>query len=1061
MRLSDVSIRNPVFAWMLMAAFIIFGAISFSRLGVSQMPDVDFPVLTVSISLSGAAPEVMETTVVDPLEDALMAVEGIRSVSSSSKSGSATVTIEFELGRNIDVALQDVQARVAQAQRRLPKNVDPPSISKTNPEDQPIMWLALTYDKNDPIFLMKYARDYLKDRFSTVAGVGDISLGGFTEPQLRVWAKANLLKQNNLTVTDLIDAIQTGHIEQPGGFVEKSSRNFSVRTLGEAQSVEEFRNLVISKRAGQNIQDSSQAIRLGEVADVEEGLAEITRISRFNGVSSIGLGIRKQRGTNAVEVSRAVKAKIKEVSSQLPPGMSLAINFDSTKFIEDSVSELNKHLVLAVILTSMVCWMFLGSWTATLNVLLSIPTSIMGAFIGLYFFGFTLNVFTMLGLTLAIGVVVDDAIMVLENIFRYNEKGRGPIESAIIGAREISFAAMAASVAVLAIFLPVAFMKGVIGKFFLQFGMTISLAVILSLIESLTITPMRCASFVHTGARTTRLGRGFEKSLVALRKFYQWSLALSLNHPWRILLASLVFVAASFFSVKYLRNEFTPSQDQSLFIARLMLPAGSSLSYTNEKVLKVEEWLRGRSEVQQVYANVGGFGSGASDVNTAMLFITMKPKGERGLDPITHKELSQSEFMDVARKGMAKIESVRPVLMDLSQRGLTSGRGYPIEFTIMGSDWDQLAKQSERLKKEMDSSGLMSDIDSDYRLGMPEIQLKPDRVQAGLHGVSIATIGQTVNALIGGVVVGQYPKGGHRYDIQVRMEKSEDSLAQIKNLMVGNSRNNLIPLSKVVEQETKPSLQSIFRLNRQRAVTITANLKAGVSQPIAMEWIKTRASQVLEPGFMLTEGGSSKAFGESKQSLFLALVLGFIVAYMILASQFNSFIDPLTVLMALPFSFSGAFFALLLTNQSLNIYSMIGFLLLMGIVKKNSILLIEFTNTVRDRGGLTDRGDAAVDGLVIDARRALIEACPVRLRPILMTSFATVASAIPSATAFGAGAESMRPMAITLIGGVVVSTALTLYVVPCFYLLMDRLRKRDLVREETKKAFSLVGDEGL
>jgi multidrug efflux pump subunit AcrB len=599
----------------------------------------------------------------------------------------------------------------------------------------------------------------------------------------------------------------------------------------------------------------------------------------------------------------------------------------------------------------------------------------------------------------------------------------------------------------LAIFLPVIFMKGVIGKFFLQFGMTISLAVFLSLIESLTITPMRCATFVHTGPRTTRLGKGFEALIEVLRQFYERSLTSSLNHPWRVLVASIGFVAASFFSVKYLRNEFTPSQDQSLFIARLMLPVGSSLTYTNERVLRVEEWLRTRSEVKQVYANVGGFGSGGSDVNTAMLFITMKPKGERGLDPVTKRELSQAEFMDVTRKGLAKIETVRPVLMDLSQRGLSSGRGYPIEFTIMGSDWAQLANQSERLKKEMESSGLMSDIESDYRLGMPEIQLRPDRVQAGLHGLSVSSIGQTVNALIGGVVVGQYPQGGHRYDIQVRMEKSEDPLGQINNLMVGNSRNNLIPLSKVVEQKTQPSLQSISRLNRQRAITITANLKAGVSQPPTMEWIKTRASQVLEPGFMLAEGGSSKAFDESKQSLFLALILGIIVAYMILASQFNSFIDPLAVLTALPFSFSGAFFALLATNQSLNIYSMIGFLLLMGIVKKNSILLIEFTNTVRDRGG--------------DARRALIEACPVRLRPILMTSFATIAGAIPSATAVGAGSESMRPMAITIIGGVLVSTVLTLYVVPCFYLLMDRFRKRDQLREQTKKAFELVRDEGL
>lgn len=1048
MRLSDISIRNPVFAWMLMGALIIFGAISFSRLGVSQLPDVDFPVLSVSISLPGAAPEVMETTVVDPLEDALMAVEGLRSLSSSSKTGSASLTLEFELERNIDLALQDVQARVAQAQRRLPKNVEAPSISKTNPEDQPIMWLALAGSQQKPLELMKFSRDYLKDRFTTIPGVGDIILGGYTDPQVRVWVKERELQKYHLTVTDIIDAIQNGHQELPGGFVEKNLKNFNVRTMGEAKTLDEFKSLVISKRAGQSILDSSQSILLGQVADVVEGMDEITRLSRFNGVSSIGLGIRKQRGTNAVAVARAVKERVAEVNAQLPPGMSLAVNFDSTQFIEDSVRELNKHLILAVILTSLVCWVFLGSWTATLNVLLSIPTSIVGAFIGLYFLGFTLNVFTMLGLTLAIGVVVDDAIMVLENIFRYNEKGRGKIESAIIGAREISFAAMAASVAVLAIFLPVVFMKGIIGKYFLQFGVTISFAVFLSLIEALTITPMRCAQFVHVGHRTTRLGKAFEAAMEALRSNYQKNLVRSLAHPWIVLGLAIVFVLTSFLAVIFLKREMVPSQDQSLFMARLMLPVGSSLEFTNQKVLQIEEWLRSRSEIKQVNVTVGGYSAGASDVNTATLFITMHPRGKRGLDPETKKELSQAEFMNVARKAMGKVEKVRPILMDLSQRGFSSGRGYPIEFTILGNDWQMLADQSQALMKEMEASGLMADIDSDYRLGMPEIQLKIDRVQAGLHGLSISAIGQTVNALIGGLVVGQFPQGGHRYDIQLRLEKGEDSVAQIKNLMIGNSRNNLVPLSQVVTQSTQPSLQSISRFNRQRAITISANLKANISQPVAMEWIKTKAAKIFPPGLTIAERGSSKAFAESMQSLLLALFLGFVVAYMILATQFNSFLDPVIILMALPFSFSGAFFALLLTHQSLNIYSMIGFLLLMGIVKKNSILLVEFTNKLRDQG-------------MKEARLSLIEACPIRLRPILMTSLATVAGALPSALAVGSGAESMRPMAITLIGGVVVSTALTLFVVPSFYLLMDRLRRTSQAREETNRAFIAAGNEGL
>lgn len=1048
MRLSDISIKNPVFAWMLMFGLMIFGLISFSRMGVSQMPDVDFPTVTVSVTMPGAAPEVMETQVVDVIESALMTVQGIQSITSNSKSGSGNITVEFSLDRDVDLALQDVQAKVSGAQRLLPEDVDPPTISKTNPDDQPILWLALTYDKNDPEFLMRYARDYLKDRFSTVDGVGDIFLGGYTDPVMRVFVRPKDLIRYNISVNDVMDAIRNEHSELPGGYISTEKQNFNVRTMGEAKTEDEFRSIVISRRAGVAVADPTNMVRIAQVADASMGLDKVTRISRFNGQMALGMGIRKQRGTNAVAVATAVKEKMKEIETQLPPGMKLHINNDSTRFIQQSVNELNHHLILAVIFTSLVCWLFLGSWSATFNVLLSIPTSLLGAFIGLYFLGYTLNTFTLLGLTLAIGIVVDDAIMVLENIFRYNENGRGRIESAILGAREISFAALAATAAVIAIFLPVAFMKGIIGKFFMQFGVTISLAVFLSLVESLTITPMRCAGFVHHGERTTKLGRAFEAFMASLNVIYEKWLKVVLERPKWTLVLSLVFVAVSFVSVKFLNKEMSPAQDQSMFLARLILPVGTSLSYTDQQTQKAEKWLLSRPEVRAVYAAIGGFGGGAADSNVTMMFVTLKDKKERGKDPETGKTLSQQEFMQVARKNLAKIENVRPVLMDLSQQGFSGGRGYPVEFTILGSDWDKLATYTQQMMKEMNESGLMVDVDSNYLLGMPEIQVKPDRVAAAQHGVSINAIGTTVNALIGGVKVGQYPQGGHRYDIKVKLLEPANPIDELKNLFVGNARGNLIPLPKVMKDEKTSSLQSISRSNRQRAITVTANLKPGISQQKAMDHIESVAKKILEPGYMISQSGSSKTFKESFQSLIFALVLGLVIAYMVLASQFNSFIDPVTILMALPFSFSGAFFALLLTGQSLNMFSMIGLLLLMGIVKKNSILLIEFTNTVRDRGTRA-------------AKAALIEACPVRLRPILMTSVATIAAAIPSATATGAGSETMRPMAICLIGGVLVSTVLTLFVVPVVYLLMDRFKTRDEVREKTKHAFAAVGDEAL
>jgi multidrug efflux pump len=1047
-RISDVSIRNPVFAWMLMSAMMIFGAISFSRMGVSQLPDVDFPVVSISINLEGAAPEIMETNVVDPIEDGMMSLQGVRTVSSSSKQGSASVTVEFELEKNIDIAVNEIQTKLAQIQRRLPKEIDPPSVSKTNPDDQPIMWLAVYRKTREQKDLSHFVRNFIKDQFSTVSGVGDVFLGGYIDPNLRIWVKPEELKKRNMTVNDIIDSVRTGHVELPGGLIDTNVKVFNVRTMGEAKSVEEFGNIVITSRAGQQIQNPFQIVRLKDVADVEEGLAEVTRKSRFNGEPAIGVGIRKQKGSNAVDVAKRVKEKLQELRKIVPPDINLEVNFDSTLFVEEAIHELNFTLILSAILTAIACWVFLGSWTATLNVIMAIPTSILGAFIPLYFMGFTLNTFTLLGLSLSIGIVVDDAIMVLENIFRHNEMGKTRIEAAIVGAREITFAAVAATVAIVAIFLPVAFMKGVIGKFFLQFGFTITFAVLLSLVEALTITPMRSAQFVSKDERKTKIGFAFERLLEFLRGFYQKTLDLSLQHRWKVVFAAVAFMMTSFVLLRFIGKEFSPPQDQSLFLVRMTTPAGSALQFTDEKVMQAEKFLTSRGEVKKYYLSIGGFGGGPGETNSAMMFVTMKPKNERPIDPEKNKRLTQQEFMDVVRSNLFKIKDLKPIIQDLSARGFTAGRGFPVEFKIQGQDWDKLHTYTEKIIEEMNKTGLMTDADSNYLLGSPEIQITPDRKAAAMHGISVQTIGQTVNSLIGGVLIGQYPKEGQRYDIRVQIKKGYGKVEEIKNLMVGNSRANLIPLSQVVTQDLKQSLQSINRIDRRRAISVFSNLATGASQQAAVEKIEEIGARILPTGYNISFSGSSQTFKETFQSLIFALVLGLVVAYMVLATQFNSFIDPISVLVALPFSVSGAFVALLIFGQTLNLYSMIGLILLMGIVKKNSILLVEFTNVMREREGIQH------------VNEALSAACPIRLRPILMTSFATIIGALPAAIAFGPGAETRAPMAIAIIGGVFVSTLLTLYVVPSVYSLLARLERRQKATHEVKAAFASVGNAG-
>lgn len=1044
MSLSELSIKRPVFAWMLMAGLIVFGSVSFLRMGISQLPDVDFPVVTVNIRLEGAAPEVIETEIVDFVEDAVMGIEGVRTVTSRSENSEGTITIEFQLNRNVDLAVQDVQAKLSQIQSRLPREITATTVSKTNPEDQPILLLTLESDKYPLRDLMYYVNDRLKDQFAMVSGVGDITLGGYVDPNLRIWVSAEKLKKYELSVADIISTVQSEHSEQPAGKVEDITRDrmFYVRTMGEATSVDQFSELIINQRGGQ---PNYRPIHLSQVARIEDGMADVLRFSRVMGVPGVGLGILKQRGANAVAVGKAIREKIATIQKGLPPGMRLGINYDSTRYIEQAVNELNFTLLLSALLTALVCWAFLGSWSSTVNVLFSIPTSVIGSFIVLYFAGFTLNTFTLLGLSLSIGIVVDDAIMVLENIIRHQEKGKDKREAALLGSKEITFAALAATISIVAIFLPVVFMKGIIGKFFFQFGVTITVAVLLSLLEALTLTPMRCSQFVVAGKRTTRFGRGIEFCFERTAEFYAKSLEKVLNHRWKVIAAALAIFVLSLSTVRLLNKEFLPAEDQSRFSIRLKTPIGSSLYYSDNKFRGIEKFLASRSEVDRYVLQVGGGSQG--DANRGSVLVTLRERGHRGIDQEAGHELSQQQFMDLCRREFKKQPGIRAAIQDLSIKSFTASRGFPVEFTVQGPEWEQLAILSKQMIEELGKTDLVTDLDTDYDSNMPEYHIVPDRKAASAHGVSIFSIGQTVNAMIGGVLVGRYPKGGHRYDIRLELEESrEDPIEKMKKLFLRNNRGELIPLSSLVSINEKASMVEINRRERERAITVYANVKSGQSQQKALQAVGLIAKRILPPAYHIVLSGSSETFSESFQSLLLALILGLFVAYMVLASQFNSFIDPLTVLVALPFSVSGAFVALLITHQSINIYSMIGLVLLMGIVKKNSILLVDFTNQVRSRKDITS------------ARQALVEACPIRLRPILMTSVASIAGAIPAALAIGPGAESRVPMAIAVIGGVFLSTLLTLYVVPCVYSLISA-KFIDAYTDLDRLAGSWVDDE--
>lgn len=1028
MSLSDISIKNPVFAWMLMAGLILFGAISFSRMGISEMPDVDFPVVNISVTYEGAAPEIMESDVVDIIEDAVLSIQGIRNITSSSKQEEANITIEFELNRNIDVALQEVQTKIAQAQARLPKEIDPPIVTKTNPEDQPIMWISLSGEK--PLReLMEYARDHLKDKMQTVSGVGEVLLSGFVEPNLRIWIDPEKLDAWELTVQDVVEAIQREHNEIPAGRIETKEKEINLRSMGEVFSPEAFEKIAITRRGSAPIY---KPLFIKDVARVEAGLDDIRRISRVNGKPAVGLGIKKQRGSNAVAVAEGVKKKMDEVRPTLPEGFSIQVNFDSTRFIEETNHEMRFDLILSALLTAVVCLAFLASWSSTFNVLLAIPTSIVGAFTFLLFFGFTVNTFTMLGLILAIGIVVDDAIMILENIVRHQEMGKTPLTAARDGAREITSAAIAATLAIIAIFIPVVFMKGIIGKFFFQFGITMSVAVGLSLLEALTLTPMRLSYLQVAHSKPNRFTQMVDSSFNWLMNGYSSILKFCLRFRWSVILVALAVFASSFYVLPKVKKEFVPAQDQSMFLIRLESPLGSSIAYTDGLMKQAEALIAGNPEVVRYFAAVGGFGGG--EVNTGIVFVTLLPPKKRPIDPELGRRLTQQDLMARVRNEVKTIPQLKVFIQDLSTRGFTAQRGFPIEFTVRGPDWNTLVESSDKMIAAMKKSPSFIDVDTDYRYGQPEIQIVPRREEAQKRQVSVEEIGKVINAMVGGLKTGKFTESGHRNDIRVRLEESErQSGKDIEKLYVRNQRGELVKLNEVVEVKPRETLKSITRKDRERAIGIFANVGPGTSQALALEEMEKLAKEILPPGYRVVLSGSAETFKESFQSLLFALYLGIIVAYMVLASQYNSFVHPFTVLLALPFSVSGAWLALYLSGHSLNIYSFIGLILLMGIVKKNSILLVDFTNQRRAEG--------------MDKYTALMTACPQRLRPILMTSFATLAAAIPPALGLGAGSETRKPMAIVILGGVLVSTLLTLFVVPAAYSLLARLERKES-REE-------------
>lgn len=1082
MTLSDLSIRNRVFAVMVSAALLVFGGIAYRGLGISQFPELDFPVVSINTVREAASPEIMDYDVTDIVEDAVSGVEGIDYIQSQSLQGSAVTTVFFRLDRNIDAAMQDVQNAVASAMHRLPTDIDPPIISKVNFNKFPIIWLGI-YGQRPLHEINRFVDDVLKQQIQTIPGCGGVMYGGLRPRNMRIWVDQEKLDAYRLDALDVFRAIQGEHVEKPAGYLKSDRREINVRLMGEAKKPEEFAKLPILSRADGTI------IHLGDVAVVEDGMTDRRSFARFNKEVTVGVGVMRATGANVVQVCEEVKRRLPVLRALAPEGVEIGISTDFSLFIKDDIEEVKHSLVMGIILTAIVALMFLGSIGSTLNVCISIPVSMMGTFVVMKYCGFTLNFMTLLGLSLSVGVVVDDAILVLENIYRRMEQGEGRLQAALQGANEISFAALASTLAIVAIFVPVAFMQGVVGQFFFQFGITVTVAVLISLVVSLTITPMLSSVFLtlhHEVLRKPRRLRGGLSYL--LNKFqylwwfmdrylifpllvmptgvcmrwvegiYQWVLPRAVRHPLVVLPVALVFAFSMSLLltgakidlpagvsalagtkqvvIKPLGNELVPSEDQNRFVVSVICPVGVSIDYVQEMIGKTENILVGLRDPLNQGEIIATLFSSISIrpgmlISEGVVFVR--------LVPIQNRSLTQTQIIQDVRKRLAGIPGMRPIVLDLSTQGFTPTRGFPIDFALQGPDWETVVKYAENVRTRLIDAGFVTDLNSDYRPGMPEQHLLPDRDKASELAIPVRKLAFLLNVAFGGMRNGRFTDQDKRYDVRMRLLENQrdtpdllDKLSIRPDVKFSNLLNApTIPVSDVSANKTISTLPLINRYNHLRKVEITANMAPGVSQGEAIRMSREIAEQVrvemeLPESYRIVQLGNAKAMQQTIESMWRSLLFGFLVAYMILGIQFNSFVHPLTVLWAVPFGVTGGLIVLWICGDTLNLMSMIGLVLLAGLVKKNSIILVDCAIQCR--------------GLDVDPARAMIMAGSIRLRPIIMTSLATIAGVLPLALGFGAGAENRGPLARCVIGGIFLSTLVTLVVVPSFYVLLERIR---------------------
>ena len=1013
MILSDVSVTRPVFASVISLLLIAFGLVAFDRLPLRQYPDIDPPVVSIDTTYPGASAAVVESRITEVIEERISGVSGIKFISSSSEDGRSRISVEFDVSRDIDAAANDIRDRVAGTLDDLPDEADPPDIQKADSNDDVIIWLNLTSDRMNVLELTDYAERYLTDRFSALDGVARVRIGGGLSYAMRIWLDRTALAARGLTVADVEAAIRAENVELPAGSIESRSRQFTVRTERAFREPEDFRQLVL--RQG----EEGYLVRLGDVARVEKGSVEDRTFFRGNATPMVGIGIIKQSQANTVAVAKAARDEAERLNGTLPAGMAIKESYDTSVFIESAISEVYKTLFIAIALVVLVIFLFLGSVRAMLVPAVTVPVSLIGTFIILYALGFSINLLTLLALVLAIGLVVDDAIVVLENVHRRLEEGEPPLVAAYQGTRQVGFAVIATTMVLIAVFVPIAFLEGDVGRLFSEFALTMAAAVGLSSLVALTLSPMMASKLFAKPQRNTRVAAAVERAFTSLRHGYGRVLKLSLRFRSVTIGIFVLVLAGSVWLFQLIPQEFTPREDRGAFFVIVDGPEGASFQYMSEYMNIIEERLMPLVESGEVsrllVRSPRQFGT-IESFNSGIVIVALADWSERR---------SGWDIMDDVRARLQGLPGVRAV--PVMRQGFGGRLQKPVQFVIGGATYDELAEWRDILLEKIDESesGLV-DVDHDYKDTKPQLRVVIDRDRAGDLGVTLGNIGRTLETTLGARRVTTYNDAGREYDIILQGERDDQRTpASIENIYVRSERSGaLIPLSNLVTIEETAASPTLNRYNRVRAITIEANLAPGTTLGEALAYLEGLVVDHLPASASIDYRGESRDFKTSGESILFVFALGLAVVFLVLAAQFESYLHPFVIMLTVPLAIAGALFGLYLTGGTLNVYSQIGLIMLVGLAAKNGILIVEFANQLRDSGTRFDD--------------AIYEASLTRLRPVLMTAITTAAGAVPLILGSGAGAETRFVIGIVVFFGVITATLLTLFVVPVGYQILAR-----------------------